>query len=639
MSNFHCFFGNSAAPADNGHLHIDADTDDENNATGLVIINNCKHRIKDIADVLTVFKSSKGDSIDAIGENGVGVKQGCATLSNLSFVLSRNQYCFSLGILALELQKHAGIYLPSFEFTWDPANEDYLDSGLEDFLNKQLRQICKDNKDIKNIMRKYGTDRLVQHFLRMTEDLWSFDKNEHIFSLVIDDLKHGYVLDKEEVDLREGRETRLNNHIQKGFLTQIYEELPKHYLHVAHSFDVQIQSKRVTFAHWQRRLIEMSHFQVFIDKKDSMDSEVLSAYNKKEVPNHEYHPLNIYLGFDAIRCADSTGSKCATIYYYSRSAGRLIKHHRDARGELCLSAGGTQFCQGLTIIVDDREGALPLNPTKQDFAFGESEHGEIWHDNMILWTCAVTKLYYNHHLDNCGGIKGTLTAKVIDKCKKAKTLSASKKQIDSIDKCSFSTFQGISKGWKFIAATSSLVLNNRKSCKVQVGTDVLMRLTKSKAPVQKAPSLASPKKKSKPTSMKMKPVLMRKIPHKRKRAHGEASVIVDDKVMSLNCEVVKELKEALLQADEEKEDLEIEISVQGEQIMELKARLTNVSNERRNLQLEISRRDEMIQELEIASQVKEEVVGADSNLQRENEQLKEKLGKALVTIALQNSTT
>jgi hypothetical protein len=47
----------------------------------------------------------------------------------------------------------------------------------------------------------------------------------------------------------------------------------------------------------------------------------------------------------------------------------------------------------------------------------------------------------------------------------------------------------------------------------------------------------------------------------------------------------------------------------------------------------------MIQELEIASQVKEEVVGADSNLQRENEQLKEKLGKALVTIALQNSTT
>ena len=44
---------------------------------------------------------------------------------------------------------------------------------------------------------------------------------------------------------------------------------------------------------------------------------------------------------------------------------RLIKDYRDARGELLLSAGGTDFCQGLTIIVDDKHGMLPLNPTKQ----------------------------------------------------------------------------------------------------------------------------------------------------------------------------------------------------------------------------------------------------------------------------------
>ena len=44
---------------------------------------------------------------------------------------------------------------------------------------------------------------------------------------------------------------------------------------------------------------------------------------------------------------------------------RLIKDYRDARGELLLSAGGTDFCQGLTIVVNDKHGMLPLNPTKQ----------------------------------------------------------------------------------------------------------------------------------------------------------------------------------------------------------------------------------------------------------------------------------
>jgi len=578
------------------------------------------------------------------------VKQGCATLSNLSFVLSRNEYCFSIGIVALELQKHAGIYLPSFEFTWHPVSEDSdsedSDSEeLQDFLDRQLQHICDVNEDVKKVMKKYGTDRLVQHFLRMTQDLWSFHNNEYIFSLVIDELKHGHVLDTEmPVELNEGRETRQHSHVENGFLTQIYDELPKHYLHVAHSFDVKIQSKRVTFAHWQRRLIEMSHFQVLIDKKDSMDSELLSAYNQNKVPNHDFHPLNVYLGFDAIRCGDpqSKGSKCATVYYHSRRAGRLIKHHRDARGELRLSSGGTQYCQGLTVIVDDRIGALPLNPTKQDFAFGESEHGETWHDNMILWIAAIAKLYYNYHLDNCGGLKKTLTGKVSAKYNSAINLSSSNKVFRSIDECTFSTFKGTvpgkGAGWKYIAAHDSLQLGNKKACKVQVGKDVLMRLTTltKKAPVRKT-SIPSSKKKIKPAA-KPRPLKVTKSnSNKRKRGYEEVSVVIGSSVMSLKNEVVKELKESLLQAEEDKEDLEIEVALRDEKIADLKLKLNAVSSDGGGLQLEISRRDEMIQDLEIALNVKNEDVSADSNLQSENEQLKEKLGKALVTIALQNS--
>lgn len=32
---------------------------------------------------------------------------------------------------------------------------------------------------------------------------------------------------------------------------------------------------------------------------------------------------------------------------------------------MSLSTGSNDFCHGLTIIVDDKDGMLPLNPTKQ----------------------------------------------------------------------------------------------------------------------------------------------------------------------------------------------------------------------------------------------------------------------------------
>ena len=477
------FLSFSAAPSDNGHIHIDADRDEENNVRGIYMINNCQHRIKSIADVLTVFKSSKGDATDAIGENGVGVKQGCATLSNLSFVLSRNNYTFSIGVVAFALQKHSGIYLPHYEFTWDPDiintlsasqsqshSQSQLNASLQNFLSNQLYKICTEDKAVSNQIKVYGegkltsgVHRLMQHFYRMTNDLWSIQHNPHIFSLVIHNLKHGQVLDQHQHD--ESRETRQNNHVTKGFLTQIHEKLPKHYLHVAHSFDFQVGGKRVVFAYWQRRLCEMAKFTVVIDKKDPLNTELLQLYAKDKVPNHDYHSLNVYLGFDAMRCGDKSnkGNKCATIYYHSRRAGRLIKHHRDARGELCLSSGGTQYCQGLTIIVDDSDGSLPLNPTKQDFAFGEKTHGETWLWNMKLWIAGITKVYYNHHLENYDGLKTTLTAHIEALANTAQELTDDGEQdFDSIEECEFSSFEGMS--WKYNTTNECLQVNNRKGC-------------------------------------------------------------------------------------------------------------------------------------------------------------------------------
>jgi hypothetical protein len=366
---------------ENGHIHIHPDkslNEDGIDVKGFFIVNNCENRIKDLSDVLTVFKSTKGSAADVIGENGVGVKQGCATLSDRSFVLCRNKYEYSLGVVALELQKETGIYLPSFKFSWDPL----IDGSLEVHIDYQLRTICRENNDVAAVIENYGDGNLsigimalLNHFLHISSGLWDIQSTDHVFNLIICELKHGNVLDYYESDDENSddefevvkmtrKKLRTERRFKKGFLSQIHEGLPRHYLHVGHSFDVQVDGKVVSFSYWQRRLVEMSHFKLLISKKEIKDNEEVENYNGLDLYQQHQYMLDIYCGFDAIRCADPESKKRATLVYHSRRAGRLIKEHEDARGELSLSAGGTTYCQGLTIVVDDKHGHFPLNPTK-----------------------------------------------------------------------------------------------------------------------------------------------------------------------------------------------------------------------------------------------------------------------------------
>lgn len=82
---------------------------------GMVFRNTCTSKISPISEILKAYKSSKADNV-SIGENGVGVKQSCATLSDLSFILVRNKNEYSLGIIAKDLQRLDGICLPHFTF-------------------------------------------------------------------------------------------------------------------------------------------------------------------------------------------------------------------------------------------------------------------------------------------------------------------------------------------------------------------------------------------------------------------------------------------------------------------------------------------------------------------------------------------
>mmetsp|Transcript_12300 Transcript_12300/g.26863 ORF Transcript_12300/g.26863 Transcript_12300/m.26863 type:complete len:273 (-) Transcript_12300:2229-3047(-) len=108
-----------------GRCHIYPDVYDElglgvssETTTGIVIVNNCTGPIRSLKHALEVYDSSKvASGAGQVGENGVGLKQACATMSDLSFVLTKNESTCELGIIAESLQRVEGCYLPAFTFS------------------------------------------------------------------------------------------------------------------------------------------------------------------------------------------------------------------------------------------------------------------------------------------------------------------------------------------------------------------------------------------------------------------------------------------------------------------------------------------------------------------------------------------
>jgi hypothetical protein len=350
------------------HVHVYPDVNEDNAITGLVIFNNSPKHIKPMAQVLQVFCSSKGNASESIGENGVGLKQGCATLSDLSFSLSKNLGQYSLGILSKSLQRTNGCVLPSFSFPSFPTLQDFKAT----FQDKPFEAAC---------IAKYGDgsleegiERLLSHYQRMIE----MEDRQFVFSVVLHHLKHNAGAssvvvtpeEEEEPDSSDDEAQQQQGHKvdyaqnATGLMDKLKEELPRQYIHISSDLDVQVNGDKVVFSYWQRRMVELSSFQIEIDPKNP----ILNAEDWKQPANG--YSLKIYCGFDPIRLNQSSKSP-ASLFVYSRQSGRLILHAPDCRSMLGLNASGTDYSQGLTIIVDDYHGNLPLSPTKQDLAFGE----------------------------------------------------------------------------------------------------------------------------------------------------------------------------------------------------------------------------------------------------------------------------
>ena len=202
-----------------------------------------------------------------------------------------------------------------------------------------------------------GLDRLCLHFSNMFE----FFDSQHVFAVVLHNMSYGKPNDYPGSNRRQ---VPAADPIQ-----ELREAIPRTYLHIPHSFDFRIGNsssnrEKIVFHYWTQRMVELSSFTV------KLNDSVL--WHDEE--NHHFgntYKLRVFVGFDRFRINDSEAGKAGSLYIYSRQSGRLIKHEPDARFLLGLSTGGSTYCSGLTVLIDDIRGMLPLNPTKQDIGFGE----------------------------------------------------------------------------------------------------------------------------------------------------------------------------------------------------------------------------------------------------------------------------
>ena len=419
--------------------------------TGLCITNNSFKPIKPLKRILEAYSSAKGRNehgeghfAETIGENGVGLKQGCAVLSDLSFVFVRNGKQLSLGVIAAKLQKEEGICLPSFELKSEDATG--VRSEIMDiFGNKYRDTIGECVKEYGDGLLSVGVDRLVNHFGDMIVPEQGWGEEKFIFRLVL----HNLLKDDTLASTR-----------AKELMAQLYNELEHHYIHVPLDLEVTCDGRSIDFCYWQRRLVEMT---VFTQPIDPNTPVALQKDDWKFPRGPGTYKIRIFIGFDPTR---EYGARSARLVIYSRHSGRLVLQEEDCRATLGLSAGSTEYSQGLTIVVDDMFGHLPLNPTKQDIAWCEQANGRVHKQNLYSWIGAIASLFYNMHLSRrYNNSKRALTAGVA----RHDHLPADACVVNTLDRSDFTQYENVT--WKYFKATGNIRCANLKAVKQISGDD------------------------------------------------------------------------------------------------------------------------------------------------------------------------
>ena len=333
-------------------------------------------------------------------------------MSDLTFVLVKNgsNKELSLGIIARALQSGDGCFLPVFQF-----------NDIDDLEKKMMQQFTKSKYiSVARCIAEYGKtnadegpslqigiERLCSHFDQICN---KFDDKPYVFEVVLDKIHDRNARAQEIYGAKDKKAT-----VAK-IIETLQHEIPRRYLHIDHeSLVFSVGKKELKFRYWQDRLVEFTKIEIPVRSQTPWHKDFGA-----DLPDQYF--LRIFLGFDRYRITEpdvepETGIKISnkqcSLYIYSRPCGRLIKQERDCRNTLRLNNGGTEFCQALTVIIDDVDGHLPVNPTKQDVVFSnQSQGGETHKQNLEEVVRAVVLFYYKHHQKKFGGKKNILTSKI-----------------------------------------------------------------------------------------------------------------------------------------------------------------------------------------------------------------------------------
>ena len=335
----------NAIDANHGHgkIRISSCTAETDGNDGLLLLNSySKKAYKEMQQVLEVFSSQK--EREAIGENGVGVKQASANLANLAIVVTRKGKRFQVGVLCASLQRQEGIHIPSFTLAGNCLEEE-----LEDLCDDATFRKCMEylggipsdagkrtpTRRNSTALCHAGRDRLLR-LMKDMSDPKEWPEKDCVFGLLLDQM-------------------RLDQTIE-SLLNELESTLPSTYLHLhAYRCDITINKNPLKFQYWERRLAELTCFPIKVSR--SVDVQKVETDQMSD-PKENSNKIRIFVGFDPQRSKDDNQQSCTSLYIYSRECGRLVKHVPDARNEIGLTASGTLFCQGLTVIVDDFESSL-----------------------------------------------------------------------------------------------------------------------------------------------------------------------------------------------------------------------------------------------------------------------------------------
>ena len=249
--------------------------------------------------------------------------------------------------------------------------------------------------------------------------------------------------------------------------------MPKHYLHIPKNLEISVGAEVITFNYWRPRLVEMTTFDF-----RPMEEDLRWQYPKRSHDPSEYYPIRIYIGFDAERTVDDTQSSAGRLHVYSGKHGRLTRSFFDARGEMNVSNEKSEYSHGLTVILDDRGGNLPLNLPKQDDVFSQhTDEGVIHRESLYGYVIAVSRLYCSFFKEcyfskNTNGISGALKD-LVPRVREAVALAH--QEHTSICHCEFNAF--INSVWKQAKVKSDKILP-WKDVVLKKGKDTILCFTK-----------------------------------------------------------------------------------------------------------------------------------------------------------------